>query len=64
MGKPTVQDRAMARAREMARIAADIAFSIGQMIEREDIKVRADAIYGELVDLEAALGPKYAGDLK
>lgn len=48
-------ERLELRACEMARIAGDTVFQIGQMIEREDIKIRTEAIYSELVDLEAAL---------
>lgn len=46
------------RAAEMARIAADTVFTIGEMLPREDIKIRSEAIYGELVDLESALRAK------
>lgn len=46
------------RAAEMARVAADLAYQVKEMSKLEGIKVRAEACYGQLVDLESALRVK------
>lgn len=43
------------RAAEMSRIAGDTIFSVGIMAPREDIKVRAESIFQNILDLEASL---------